>query len=182
MKVTILGSRTRIPTMVQVEDSRRTVAHRLETLRSSRAFTLIELIAAMTILLLLTAMALPMARMQVEREREVELRRDLRDIREAIDRYKDFSDRQMIPVKADTFGYPPDLDTLVNGVELKGAGAAKYKFLRHIPIDPMTGRADWGLRSMQDDPDSTSWGGENVFDVYSQSQATALDGTRYADW
>jgi general secretion pathway protein G len=159
-----------------------TLRPQLEVLWGCRGFTLIELIAAMTILLLLTAMALPIARMQVQREREVELRRSLRDIRQAIDRYKDFSDRQMIPVKADTFGYPPDLDTLVNGVEIKGAGAAKYKFLRHLPIDPMTGRADWGMRSMQDDPDSTSWGGENVFDVYSQSQATALDGTRYADW
>lgn len=149
---------------------------------SARGFTLIELIASMTILLLLTGLALPIARMQVQREREVELRRALRDIREAIDRYKDFSDRQMIPTKADTFGYPPDLDTLVNGVAIKGAGSTKYKFLRHIPVDPMTGRADWGLRSMQDDPDSTGWGGENVFDIYSQSQATAMDGTRYADW
>lgn len=146
------------------------------------AFTLLELIATMALILLLSGLALPIARMQVQREREVELRRDLRDIREAIDRYKDFSDRAMIPVKSDTFGYPPDLDTLKDGVEIKGAGSAKYKFLRHLPVDPMTGRADWGMRSMQDDPDATSWGGENVFDVYSQSQETAADGTRYADW
>jgi general secretion pathway protein G len=162
--------------------SDRVVGRRLGIVATGSGFTLVELIATMTILLLLTGMALPLARMQVQREREVELRRDLRDIRSAIDRYKDFSDRGMIPVKADTFGYPPDLETLVDGVELKGAGAAKYKFLRRIPLDPMSGKADWGLRSMQDDPDSTSWGGENAFDVYSQSQATALDGTRYAEW
>lgn len=145
-------------------------------------FTLVELIAAMTILLLLTTVALPLAQVQVQRAREVELRRALRTIREAIDRYKDFADRGMIPTEADTYGYPPDLQTLVDGVPLKGSANLKYKFLRRIPIDPMTGKADWGMRSMQDDPDSRSWGGQNVFDVYSQSQGTALDGTRYADW
>jgi len=145
-------------------------------------FTFVELMAAITIILILSCMALPFARMQVKREREVELRRDLRQMREAIDRYKDFSDRGMIPVKADTFGYPPDLQTLVDGVPLKGAATAKYKFLRRIPLDPMTGSNDWGLRSMQDDADSRSWGGQNVFDVYSKSQGTAMDGTQYADW
>ena len=145
-------------------------------------FTLVELIAAITILLLLTSMALPMARMQVKRTREIELRSDLREMREAIDRYKDFSDRGMIPVKVDTFGYPPDLKTLVEGVAVKGAANAKYRFLRKIPVDPMTGSADWGMRSVQDDPDSRSWGGQNAFDVYSKSQGTALDGTQYADW
>ena len=149
---------------------------------SGQGFTLVELIAAITILLLLTAVALPMARVQVQRARETELRRDLRQMREAIDRYKDFSDRGMIPVKADSFGYPPDLETLIQGVPLKGAATAKYKFLRKIPLDPMTGDKDWGLRAMQDDPDSRSWGGGNVFDVYSKSQGTALDGTNYADW
>ena len=149
---------------------------------AGRGFTLVELIAAMTILLILTSVALPLARVQVQREREVELRRALRDIRQAIDRYKDFADRGMIPTKADTFGYPPDMDTLVKGVELKGAATARYKFLRRIPIDPMTGSADWGMRSMQDDPDSRSWGGQNLFDVYSKSQGMALDGTYYADW
>lgn len=152
-------------------------------LRGGRGFTLLELIAAMTILLLLASVALPMARLQAQRTREVELRRTLRELRQAIDRYKDFSDRGMIPVKLDSFGYPPDLDTLVDGVALKGStGTAKYKFLRRIPIDPMTGKPDWGLRAMQDDPDSRSWGGGNIFDAYSQSQGTALDGTRYADW
>jgi len=147
-----------------------------------RGFTFVELIAAITILLILTSLALPMARVQVQRTREVELRRDLRQLRDAIDRYKDFSDRGMIPMKADTFGYPPDLQTLVDGVPLKGAATAKYKFLRRIPVDPLTGSAEWGMRSMQDDPDSRSWGGQNVFDVYTKSQGTALDGTQYVDW
>ena len=145
-------------------------------------FTLIELVAAMTILLLLTAVALPMGRMQVQRTREEELRRDLRDLRQAIDRYKDFADRGMIPMKFESYGYPPDLDTLVNGVTLKGPSNAKYKFLRRIPVDPMTGKAEWGMRSMQDDPDSKSWGGENVFDVYTLGTGKALDGTDCSDW
>ncbi len=145
-------------------------------------FTLVEMIAAITILLLLTSVALPLARVQIQREREVELRRGLREMRTAIDRYKYFSDMGLIPVKVESFGYPPDLDTLVKGVPVKGAATAKYRFLRKIPMDPMTGQADWGLRSMQDDPDSRSWGGENVFDVYSKSQGTALDGSSYADW
>lgn len=144
-------------------------------------FTLVEMIAAMTILLLLTTVALPVARMEVQRSKETELRRDLRTMREAIDRYKDFSDRGMIPTKLDTYGYPPDLDTLVKGVPLKGS-TVKYKFLRKIPADPMTGNQDWGMRSMQDDPDSQSWGGQDVFDVYSKSQGMGLDGTPYANW
>jgi len=148
----------------------------------SSGFTLLELLAAMVIMLLLTSVALPLARVQIQRTREVELRRALRQIREAIDRYKDFSDRGVIPTTPDSFGYPPDLDTLVNGVVLKGASTAKYKFLRRIPIDPMTGKADWGLRAMQDDPDSRSWAGSNVFDIYSQSGGIAMDGTKYADW
>jgi general secretion pathway protein G len=149
---------------------------------TGRAFTLVELIAAITILLILTSVALPLARVQVQRTREVELRRALREIRQAVDRYKDFADRGMIPTKADSFGYPPDLGTLVTGVPLKGTATAKYKFLRRIPVDPMTGETDWGLRAMQDEPESRSWGGGNVFDVYTKSQGTALDGTRYADW
>jgi general secretion pathway protein G len=138
--------------------------------------------ASITILLLLTTIALPLARVQIQRTREVELRRELRALREAIDRYKDFADRGMIAVKADTFGYPPDLQTLVDGVELKGTATAKYKFLRKLPVDPMTGTADWGMRSMQDDPDSRSWGGQNVFDIYSKSDGTAMDGTKYSAW
>lgn len=150
--------------------------------RSGRGFTLVELIAAMAILLLLTSVALPVARMQVARTREAELRRALREIRDAIDRYKDFADRGMITTNPDTFGYPPDLETLVKGATLRGGGTVRYKFLRKIPVDPMAGDADWGLRSMQDDPDSRSWGGRNVFDIYSKSQGRALDGTKYADW
>jgi general secretion pathway protein G len=138
--------------------------------------------ASITILMLLTTVALPLARIQIQRTKEVELRRDLREMREAIDHYKDFADHQMIPVKADTFGYPPDLQTLVDGVELKGSATAKYKFLRKIPIDPMTESADWGMRSMQDDPDSRSWGGQNVFDVFSKSDGIAMDATKYSDW
>lgn len=147
-----------------------------------RGFTLIELLATMVILILLTSVALPLARVRIQRTREVELRRSLRQLREAIDRYKDYSDRGQIPPTPDSFGYPPDLDTLVEGVVLKGTAEAKYKFLRRIPIDPMTGKADWGLRAMQDDPDSTEWGGSNVFDVFTKSKGVALDGTRYATW
>jgi general secretion pathway protein G len=149
---------------------------------SDRAFMLIELIAAITILLVLTTMALPLARNEIIRARETRLHESLRMLREAIDRYKAYSDNQMIPVKVDSFGYPPDLQTLVDGVPVKGTAKGKYKFLRKIPVDPMTGSADWGLRSMQDDLDSKSWGGQNVFDVYSKSQGTALDGTQYGDW
>ena len=143
---------------------------------------LIELIAAITILLVLTTLALPLARNEIIRKREMILHEDLRTMREAIDRYKAYSDQSMIPIKVDSFGYPPDLQTLVDGVPVKGSAKGKYKFLRKIPVDPMTGSAEWGLRAMQDDADSRSWGGQNVFDVYSKSQGTALDGTQYADW
>jgi general secretion pathway protein G len=146
------------------------------------AFTFVELMASITIILLLTTIALPLARVQIQRTKEVDLRRDLREMREAIDRYKDFADRGMIAVKVDTFGYPPDLQTLVDGVTLKGTATAKYKFLRKMPVDPLTDTPEWGTRSMQDDPDSRSWGGQNVFDVYSKSAGTALDGTKYSDW
>lgn len=146
--------------------------------------TLLELIIACSILAILSSAALPIARFTVLRERERELRHDLRDMRSAIDRYKDYSDRGMIRTEVGSEGYPPDLDTLVKGVALGGSGAAgkNVRFLRRIPVDPMTGQADWGMRSIQDDPDSTSWGGKNVFDVYSKSQGTALDGTKYTDW
>jgi len=127
-------------------------------------------------------MALPLARNEIIRKREMILHEELRTMREAIDRYKEASDRSMIPIKVATFGYPPDLQTLVDGVAARGTAKGKYKFLRKIPVDPMTGTADWGLRAMQDDPDSKSWGGENVFDVFSKSQGTALDGTQYGDW
>jgi general secretion pathway protein G len=148
---------------------------------SARGFTLIELIVAATILSILTFMALPLARISVQREKEKQLRQDLWEMRDAIDRYKDAADRQVLgQTKVDTMGYPPDLDTLVKGVE--GQGGKKYKFLRSIPIDPITKTKEWGLRSMQDDFDSDSWGGQNVYDVYSKSLDTALDGTQYKDW
>lgn len=146
--------------------------------------TLLELIIACAILMILSSAALPIARYSIVRERERELRRDLREMRNAIDRYKDLADRNLIRVELGSEGYPPDLDTLVKGVGLGGAGAGgkNIRFLRRIPVDPMTGHADWGLRSVQDDPDSTSWGGKNIFDVYSKSYGTAMDGTKYSDW
>jgi len=144
--------------------------------------TLLELILACTVLLILSSAALPFARYAVIRRKEAELRRDLLDMREAIDRYKDAADRQKIRVPMGSDGYPPDLETLVKGVQLGTSGDKKIRFLRKIPIDPMTGRADWGLRGSQDDWDSKIWGGNNVFDVYSVSTDTALDGTKYSDW
>jgi general secretion pathway protein G len=144
--------------------------------------TLLELIIACTILLILSSAAMPLARYTIMRQREAELRQDLREMRNAIDRYKDLSDRNLIRVELGSEGYPPDLDTLVKGVQLGAANDRRIRFLRRVPIDPMTGRADWGLRAIQDDPDSMSWGGKNVFDVYSKSQGTALDGTKYSDW
>jgi general secretion pathway protein G len=144
--------------------------------------TLLELIVASTILLILSSAAMPLARYTILRQREAELRQDLREMRNAIDRYKDLSDRNLIRVELGSEGYPPDLDTLVKGVQLGAANDRRVRFLRRVPIDPMTGRADWGLRAIQDDPDSMSWGGKNVFDVYSKSQGTALDGTKYSDW
>lgn len=147
--------------------------------RSQLGFTLIELIVATTILVILTGMAIPLARVTIKRQRERELRYDLWEMRDAIDRYKDAADRGAFQIKVDSNGYPPDLDTLVKGVDV---GGKKLKFLRRIPIDPMTGDTEWGMRSMQDDPDSDSWDGENVFDVYTKSEGTALDGTKYKDW
>ena len=117
-----------------------------------------------------------------ERERERELRYALRQMRDAVDRYKDAADRGLIQVEVGSEGYPPDLETLVNGIDMVGQADKKFKFLRRIPRDPMTNSDDWGLRSMQDDPQSMSWGGENLFDVYTKSQDIALDGSQYADW
>ena len=196
---------------------------------SQAGMTLLELIIAIAILLVLASAAMPVARYTVKRQKEAELRRELREMRDAIDRYKDAADRNLIRVEAGTEGYPPDLETLVKGVDLvaqQGAGIAgattpgqpivpatgfggfgggfgqnpastfgqsgqngqgrdlirHVRFLRRIPVDPMTGHPDWGKRSVQDDPDSSSWGGKNVFDVFSLSSATAIDGTKYSDW
>lgn len=141
--------------------------------------TLIELIVAITILIILTGAAIPIARVRVRREKERDLHQALWEMRDAIDRYKDAADRGAFQVKLGTDGYPPDLDTLVDGVDV---GGKKVRFLRRIPVDPMTGKAEWGKRCESDDPDSTSWCGDNVFDVYSNSTGTALDGTKYQDW
>lgn len=144
-----------------------------------RGITILELIIAITILLVLMGAAVPVARLSIKRQKETELRRDLWEMRAAIDRYKDAADRNAFQIKVGTEGYPPDMDTLVKGVDVQGK---KLRFLRRIPVDPMTGNTDWGLRSMQDDPTSESWGGQNVFDVYSKSNGTGLDGTKYKDW
>lgn len=169
--------------------------------------TLLELMVACSILIILATVAMPMERVVVRRHKEAELHYDLQQMRDAIDRYKDAADKNLFQVEADTDGYPPDLETLVDGVELTGAGSPtgmpgalgalgalnsntnaaesksrKLHFLREIPVDPMTGQKDWVLRSVQDDPDSTAWGGQDVFDVHSSSTDTALDGTKYSDW
>ena len=174
------------------------------SLRPSRShplagMTLMELVLACAILLVLSSAALPIVRTTVVRQRESELRRDLREMRNAIDRYKDAADRNLLISEVGSQGYPPDLETLVSGVSLSAGGTpvagiapsqtgqsgsdvGKVRFLRKIPVDPLTGHPNWGLRSVQDDPDSRAWGGHNVFDVYSLSEGTALDGTKYADW
>jgi len=145
-----------------------------------RGVTLMEMIIVISILLILMGAAVPVMKVSIKRQRETDLKRALWEMRGAIDKYKDAADRNAFQVKLGTEGYPPDLDTLVNGVEI--AGGKKLRFLRRIPKDPMTGNTDWGLRSMQDDPQSDSWGGQNVFDVYTKSQGTGLDGTKYKDW
>jgi general secretion pathway protein G len=147
--------------------------------KGERGLTLVELIVTVAILAILASAAVPIARFQIKREKERELRYDLWMMRDAIDKYKDAADKGAIQTKLESQNYPPDLETLVNGVDIQGK---KVKFLRRIPVDPMTGKAEWGLRSMQDDPHSDSFGGQSVFDVYSKSQGTALDGTKYSDW
>ena len=144
-----------------------------------RGLTLVELIVTVAILAILSTAAIHIARFQIKRQKERQLRYDLWMMRDAIDKYKDAADRGGIQTKIESQNYPPDLETLVNGVDVQGK---KVKFLRKIPIDPMTNEAEWGLRSMQDDPDSTSFGGQSIFDVYSKSQGTGLDGTKYATW
>jgi len=160
-----------------------------------RGFTLIEMIVTLTVLAILTTAAMPIAKTAVQRDKELELRRALREIREALDAYKKLADEKKIEIEEDSEGYPPDLETLVNGVEVqetqegkeggKESGKATKKivrFLRRIPKDPMTGSLEWGLRSYQDDPDSDTWGEENVYDIHTKSGAKALDGSRYRDW
>ncbi len=149
---------------------------------SATGMTLIELVITCAILIVLSTAALPVTRFVMVRKQEAELRYDLREMRDAIDRYKDLADKNQIQIKIGTEGYPPDLDTLVKGVQLAGAPDRHVRFLRRIPVDPMTGKTDWGMRSVQDDADSNSWGGQDVFDVFTQSTGTALDGTKYSDW
>src|ERR1700751_4964517 len=143
---------------------------------SQQGMTLLELILACAILMILSSAALPIARYSIMHKKEELLRYDLRQIRDAIDRYKDLADSNKIRVEVGTEGYPPDLETLVKGVKVGAGDDKKIGFLRGIPVDPMTGQADWGLRAVSDDPDSRSWAGKNVFDVYSKSQGTASDG------
>lgn len=155
-------------------------------LHGEGGFTFIELLVVSTLLIILASAVLPMARVTMQRQREAELRRSLREMRAALDRFKAAVDAQQIgatDLRAGSEGYPADLETLVEGVSVVGdASGRKLKFLRRVPIDPMTNSTDWGLRAYQDRPDSNSWGGQNVFDVYTKSQGTALDGTRYRDW
>jgi general secretion pathway protein G len=151
-----------------------------------RGFTFIEMVIVTAILMILASTIMPMAQVTAQRQREIELRRALREMRTAIDKFKDAVDQGQIPMtelEPGNEGYPPDLETLVDGVSAANdASGRKLKFLRKIPIDPMTHNADWGKRAYQDKPDSQSWGGKNVYDVYTTFQGTGLDGTKYRDW
>ena len=147
--------------------------------KKQRGVTLLELIIAITVLMILMGAAVPVVRLTIRRQKETDLHRDLWEMRAAIDRYKDAADRNAFQIKVGSDGYPPDLETLVKGVDVQGK---KLRFLRRIPIDPMTGKNEWGMRSTQDDPTSDSWGGQNVFDVFSKSDGTGLDGSKYKDW
>lgn len=145
-------------------------------------FTIVELAVVCTMVAILAAMVVPIARYAVKRQNELELRHHLRVMRDAIDKYKQYSDAGLIPIEVGTEGYPPDLETLVEGVNLVGQVNKKQKFLRRIPMDPLTKKVEWGLRSFQDQPDSFAWGGQNVYDVYSLSPGRAMDKTDYKDW
>jgi general secretion pathway protein G len=150
--------------------------------RTEAGFTLAEMVVVAAVLAILAAAALPVVTFTWKRTREAELRQHLRGMRNAIDEFKRYSDNGLIPVELGTDGYPADLETLVEGVEVVGQVDMRKKFLRRIPVDPMTGEAEWGLRSYQDEPDSTSWGGENVFDVHSLSEGVGLNGVPYSQW
>lgn len=150
--------------------------------RSTFGYTMVELVLVCTLLVILAAVALPASKYTVRRGKEIQLRHALRELRNAIDEYKRFSDAGLIAVELGTEGYPRELDALVEGVEVVGQIDKEVKFIRRIPVDPMTGESEWGLRSFQDEVDSTSWGGENVFDVYSLSAGVGLNGVPYSEW
>ncbi len=155
-------------------------------MKFDRGYTFVELLVVTTILLILASAVMPLARVTSQRQREAELRRTLREVRTAIDRFKDAADQGQIAasdLEPGSEGYPPDLETLVEGISVvNDASGRKLKFLRRVPVDPMTSSAEWGLRSYTDRPDATRWGGGSVFDVYSTSDGTALDGTKYREW
>jgi general secretion pathway protein G len=159
---------------------------RLRVAEAARGYTFVELLIVTTIILILASAVQPLARVTIQRQKEAELRRSLREMRDAIDKFKDAADMQMIPpieLKTGSEGYPATLETLVEGVSVvNDASGRKLKFLRRIPVDPMTGSTEWGMRSYQDKADATRWGGQNVYDVFSLSTATALDGTKYSEW
>ena len=155
-------------------------------MNGQRGYSFVELLVVTAILFILASAVMPLAQVTAQRQREVELRAKLREMRTAIDKFKDAVDQGRIAateLKPGSEGYPPDLETLVEGVPMQNdQSGVKLKFLRRVPIDPMTNSDDWGMRSYQDRPDSTTWGGQSVFDVYTKSEATALDGTKYKDW
>jgi general secretion pathway protein G len=150
--------------------------------KAEKGFTLAELVMVAAVLVILAAVTLPVAKFTARRTKEMELHAALREMRNAVDEYKRYSDLGLIPVDLGTEGYPADLDVLVDGVEVVGQVDKKLKLLRRIPIDPMTGEHEWGMRSYQDEPDATSWGGENVYDVYSLSKGVGLNGVPYREW
>ena len=150
--------------------------------RSESGFTLAELVTVAAVMTVLALVTLPVAKFTAKRSKEADLRQALRQMRSAIDEYKRYSDAGLIPIDLGTEGYPKKLEVLVEGVEVVGQVDKKLKLLRRIPIDPMTGKDEWGLRSFQDRPDATSWGGEDVYDVYSLSRGVGLNGVPYGDW
>ena len=154
----------------------------LAKLRRARGYSLVELAMVAAMIMILTAMIVPVTRFAITRQKELELKAALREMRTSIDDFKRLSDQGLIPVTLDTEGYPKALETLTEGVDLVGQVKKKKRFLRKIPVDPMTGKAEWGLRSYQDDPDSSSWGRQNVYDVHSLSDGVGLDKTHYKDW
>ena len=155
---------------------------RFRARRGARGFSLVELVLVANLMVILAAVTLPVAKYAAKRQKEMELRHHLRTMRNSIDEYKRYSDLGLIPVDFDTDGYPAELEILVEGVDIVGQIDKQVRFLRRIPTDPMTGEAEWGKRSYQDEPDATSWGGQNVYDVYSLSEGVGLNGVPYSEW